>query len=178
MNRSKKVVIIMTILTCLFTFQAFSIGAGIQFGLCPAFDINASEIKNTDFEGNITGSLKLFRLPVNLGLGLNFGVEKSLLSFGLAAFTDYWVLDMQLVNTWNFYAGIGAYLKLMTNSCWNIQSTIGSRFFAGMNWLFIDNYLEYYVQINTIPSYVRNFSDRNGFFRLITPLETGLRVHF
>lgn len=178
MYRSKKIVLIMAILTSIFTFNAFSIGAGIQGGICPAFDINGSQVQNTDFEGNLTGSLKLFRLPINLGLGINFGVENSLLSLGIAAFTDYWVLDMQLVNTWNFYAGVGAYLKLMANSCWNIQATLGSRFFAGMNWLFIDNYLEYYVQINTVPCYVRNISDTHGFFRLITPLETGLRVHF
>ena len=70
MNRSRKIAIIISLILGLFTFKTFSLGAGFQVGLIPALDINQDNIKLDDFETNITGTLRLFRLPGTLGLML------------------------------------------------------------------------------------------------------------
>ena len=93
MNRSRKIAIIISLILGLFTFKTFSLGAGFQVGLIPALDINQDNIKLDDFETNITGTLRLFRIPGTLGLGLNIGKENSLYLLGLAGFIDYWTID-------------------------------------------------------------------------------------
>lgn len=178
MNRSRKIAIIISLILGLFSFKTFSLGAGFQVGLIPALDINQDNIKLDDFETNITGTIKLFRIPGTLGLGLNIGKENSLYLLGLAGFIDYWTIDYQIKNTWNIYSGCGIYSKFMVNSNSKFQISLGPRFFLGCNWLFVDNFIEFYTQITTIPTYVRNISDHTGFIRVNIPFETGLRFHY
>ncbi|MCR5189245.1 MAG: hypothetical protein K6C97_09945 [Treponema sp.] len=178
MRTSKRLAIFFILISGLFSFNTFALGAGVQIGLIPAFDINQDGIKVNDFEANLTGTVKLFRIPAAFGFGMNAGMEDSKFIFGAAGFFDYWVMDLQLKNTWNLYSGFGLYGKFMFNTDSKAQTSIGPRFFLGCNWLFIDNYLEYYAQITAIPTYVRNLSDSRGFFRLNLPFETGLRLHF
>jgi len=122
--------------------------------------------------------LKLFRIPATLGLGMNIGQENSKYILGLAGFIDYWSIDYQIKNTWNIYSGCGIYSKIMVNTDSKLQLSIGPRFFLGFNWLFVDNYIELYSQITTIPTYIRNISDNTGFIRVNIPFETGVRFHY
>lgn len=178
MKNSKKTAAIIIIFIGLFSFNIYALGAGAQIGIIPALDLNQDGIEFNDFEANLTGTVKLFRIPAAFGFGMNAGREDSKFTIGAAGFFDYWAVDIQLKNTWNLYSGFGLYGKFMVNTSQECQATLGSRFFSGFDWLFIDNYLEYYAQITAIPSYVRNLSDSKGFFRLSIPFETGLRLHF
>lgn len=182
MTISKKIALATAIIFT-FTFNAFSIGAGVQTGFTPSFEINQDGGKLSNIEGNLTGTVKLFRLPVVFGAGLEAGTKNKTSGFtaGISAFADYWALDIQLKNTWNLYSGFGISCLIMTDFNSNWTGTAGFRTFAGCNWLFYDNYLEYYVQLNAVPSYTKLLSGtgtKEGSLRFSIPLETGVRLHF
>ena len=163
----------------LFTSEAFATGAGVQLGAVPGLLINQDSVKLENFTGSLTGTMKFSRVPVVVGAGLEGGKLFSDFDFGLAAFGDYWFLDLQLINTWSFYSGFGLSGKLLTAnfSDWNLEA--GARFFAGMNYLLWDGYLELYAQQTIVPTYICNLKKVwNGNFMLCLPVEAGVRMHF
>ena len=155
-----------------FSTKGFALGAGIQFSGIPGLLINQDEVTLGNMTGNVTGTYRLERVPLTVGSGLEFGEVYSDFDYGFSLFADYRAFNFQLINAWSFYSGFGAVAKLLTSdfSDWNVAA--GARFFAGMNWLFYDGYLELYVQQNVVPTYLRND------FMLNLPLETGVRMHF
>ena len=175
----KKFILSISILFVL-TMNSYSLGAGVQAGVSPSVDINESGLFMNNTIGNLTGTIKLFRIPAVFGFGLDAGVDNSQFIFGISGFFDYWFLDYQIKNTWNLYSGAGVSVKMLMDLDSNFILNAGPRFFAGMNWLFYDNYVEYYVQLNINPNFVMPISSdlQNGIFRLAFPVETGVRLHF
>ena len=188
MNHTKKIALITLFFAFIFTENIFSIGAGAQIGAIPSIDIDENGVNFKDFEGNLTGTVHLFRIPAVFGFGVNIGKDSfdkdndnSDFVLGLAGFFDYWISEIQLDNIWNLYTGFGFYGKVMMDFDKNFTASLGPRFFVGTNWLFIDNYVEYYAQMNIVPTYVTKLTDfagKSGKFRLCLPLETGVRLHF
>ena len=179
MNHSKKIILISIIFfLCLTSLSAT--GAGFQLGGNPGLLFKDGQVKCEKLSATATGTIKLSRLPLTAGLGFEAGKSFSDFSYGLYAFADYWLIDLQLKNTWNFYSGLGACGSLLTSDFKNFGMTAGARIFAGTNWLFWDNYLELYLQQNIVPSYAVNLNkpDSDGSFMLCFPLEAGLRFHF
>lgn len=160
-----------TLLFC-FTTKIFALGAGAQIGGVPGLLINQDDISLENMTANVTGTLRMERVPLTIGSGLEFGKIYSDSGFGFSLFADYRTIDVQLINTWSFYSGFGATVKFLTNDFADWSIATGARFFAGMNWLFYDGYLEFYVQQNVVPTYL------NSDFILNLPLETGVRMHF
>ena len=160
--------------------KAYSLGAGIQLGAVPGILINQDDIKFEELTANITGTFKLERLPVTAGTGLEFGKFYSDFNYGFSAFADYRTIDIQIVNTWSLYSGFGANAKFLTDDFKDWSFAAGARFFAGVNTLFYDGYLELYAQQNVVPTYLKNLgrSDGNAAFMLCLPFEAGLRMHF
>lgn len=148
---------------------AFATGAGIQAGLKPEVLINQHGKDFNGFSGTISGSLRLSRIPLVVGAGLELGKE----GYGLMAFADYWVVDLQVKNTCNFYSGFGFCADVLTKSFKDFSYSAGTRFFAGLNWLFYDNYLEVFAQQNIVPTY----KSTNNFI-IALPFEAGIRMHF
>ena len=177
MHCSKKFFVLFIILS-LFSFEAFSIGAGVQFSGIPAADINQDGISVNNYQTKITGTFRLFRIPAALGLGLEVGSDFNQLVLGPSAFVDYYFTDIQIENNWNFYAGAGFDAKFMFSKDYDPFFSAGIRFIAGMDWVFFDNYLEYYVQTVASPSYVLYSSEDKGMFRFSIPIENGVRLHF
>ena len=175
-----KVFLTSCLLILILPAKAYSLGAGIQFGTVPGILFNQDDIKLEELTANITGTFKMERLPITAGTGLELGKLYSAFNFGLSAFADYRAIDIQLVNTWSLYSGFGASAKLLTDDFedWNLAA--GARFFAGVNTLFYDGYLELYAQQNVVPTYLKNLgrSDGNAAFMLCLPFEAGLRMHF
>ncbi len=179
MNRNKKI-----ICTALFIFSILAkisaTGAGVQAGANPGLFMNESSVKLEKITGTLTGTLKFSRIPMVVGFGFEAGKAFSEVSYGFSGFADYHAVDVQIINTWNFYSGFGAAGSLLTSDFkdWNVAA--GARFFAGMNWLFWDNYLEFYIQQNVVPSYTRSLTvaDSKGAFMLALPFESGIRLHF
>ena len=171
MKRITKLVLLASFLFC-FTSKAFALGCGFQFGGIPGLLINQDEVKLENITVNLTGTFKMERVPLTVGSGLEYGKIFSEYNYGFSLFADYRAVDFQLKNTWNLYSGFGATVKLLTSDSdtWNLSA--GARFFAGMNWLFYDGFLEYYVQQNVVPTYYEKD------FILCLPFETGLRMHF
>lgn len=180
MKWSFKPILAAATIILLFNSNIFAIGAGIQAGAVPGMLINESNVKFENFTCNITGTVRLSRFPIVAGTGFEFGKFFSDFDFGFSAFADYWAIDCQLKNTWNLFSGFGLSCKFLTNDFrnWNLET--GPRFFAGINRLFYDGYLEFYAQQNIVPTYIKNISnsETKAAFMLYLPFETGLRMHF
>lgn len=171
--------ILITILfSFIFSFNVYSLGAGIQMSYNPALDFNTNETKLDSHDGNITGTVHLFRIPAVFGFGLEFGSNYSDFYMGTSGFFDYWFIEHQIKNTWNLYSGAGITARYMFNFNNSQYIEAGPRIFAGMNWLFLDNYIEYYLQLTAVPEFLYNFSSQKYGYRLSTPIETGVRLHF
>ena len=156
-------------------------GAGVQAGFFPAAAISEEGFSAGAAELNLTGTMRFTRIPLTFGAGLTAGCLESGTSIGLSSFADYWISDAQIKDNWNIYTGFGALLSLQYDfeDDWSI--TAGPRFFAGMDWIFIDNYIEFYVQQNVVPALYLPFSTslptEKGFL-LMFPFEAGVRLHF
>ena len=180
MKRTIKIAGIALLLLFCFTTKIFALGAGAQIGCIPGLLINQDDISLENMTANITGTFKMERVPLTIGSGLEFGKIYSDSGYGFSLFADYRTIDVQLINTWNFFSGFGASIKFLTSdfSDWNIAA--GARFFAGMNWLFYDGYMEIYLQQNLVPTYIKNLSqsETEPDFMLCLPFEAGIRLHF
>lgn len=180
MKALKKTLISLVILASVFSGKAFATGAGIQAGLNPGIFINHETKSLENFTGNITGSLRLSRIPAVIGAGFEGGKFFSDFNYGLSLFGDYWALEHQLKNTWSLYSGFGASAKFLTDDFKDWSLSAGARFFAGINTLFYDGYLELYAQQNIVPTYLKELTrkDSTAAFMLCLPFEAGLRMHF
>ncbi len=173
-----------TLLSALFalciTSNVFATATGIKIEGSPGLLINDSNVKLDRLTGKFIGNMKFGRIPISTGLGIAFGKNADEFSYGIAGFIDYYVLDIQLKNTWNLFSGFGAEGDLLTKNLYDWKASFGAKFFIGMNWLLYDNYLELYVQQNVVPTYVKdlNESGLKGDFILSLPLEYGIRMHF
>lgn len=180
MNRSKKIITVSALFILIVTTKLFATGAGIQLTGTPGFFINEENVKPEQFTGRIIGTVRLNRIPLSAGFGFEAGKAFSDFAYGFTGFADYYAIDLQLKNTWNLYSGFGAEASLLTTNFKNWGMTAGARFFAGMNWLFWDNYLEFYIQQNVVPTFTKNLnnSTSKAGFTLSLPLDCGIRFHF
>jgi len=180
MNRLAKALSALTILFFVTTSNLFALGAGVQAGVTPAFDIKQNETSFSEIDGTLVGTFRLFRIPAVFGFGLSAGSCNSQFNAGVTGFFDYWLLDCQIKNTFNLYAGAGLTAGMNFGFKENSQSVItaGPRLFTGLNWLFLDNYIEYYVQTNIFPAFAKPLNSSDYNFRLSVPVETGVRLHF
>lgn len=177
MSLSKKATVICFLL-CLFSVKVFSIGAGIQFSGIPSFDIQQEGISINNYEAKLTGTFRLFRIPASFGLGIEAGADFNQFIFGPSAFFDYYFIDTQIENNWSYFAGAGLSGKAMFTTSFDPSLTAGLRLVTGMDWVFLDNYIEYYSQIVLEPSYVFYPSAGRSLIRIGVPIETGVRLHF
>ncbi|BDC93929.1 hypothetical protein [Treponema bryantii] len=180
MQNSKKSLFLIVFLIIVFHAKIFATASGVQISGNPGLLINEEGTKLENFTGRITGTIRLNRIPVATGFGLEAGKEDSDFAYGFYGFADYYAIDLQLKNTWNFYSGFGAEASFLTTDFKNWGITAGARFFAGMNWLFWDNFMELYIQQNVVPGYAKNLSDSDskGVFILSLPFDAGIRFHF
>ncbi len=163
----KKTALLIT--SILLITKAFCTGAGVQGSIKPSLFISDEKIEATDLSGTLTGTIRMSHFPIVVGAGLEAGNN----GYGLSAFADFWALDIQIKNTWNFYGGLGAGGGVLTSDFKKLLAYIEPRFFIGMNWLFYDHYIEVYTQQNITPSFK---SDKT--FSLELPFEAGVRLHF
>lgn len=173
-----KKIIIFTIFFSFLSSFSFALGTGVQAGAGPSFDVDNTEVQYSNLDVSLIGTIKFFRIPAVFGFGIEAEKLNSETLVGASTFFDYWILDCQLHNTWNLYSGVGISAKFLMDSNKNSAIDLGPRIFIGSNWLFLDNYIEYYVQLNAVPSYFKNLSGGNGTYRLSTPIETGVRLHY
>ena len=180
MSHSKKLITIFSFIFLSSLSHIFATGAGVQLSGNPGLFINQDSIKPEQFTARATGTIKSGRLPLAFGFGLEAGKNYSEFNYGISGFVDYHALELQLKNTWNFYSGFGAEGSLLTHNFEGCTMNAGARFFAGMNWLFYDNYLELYFQQNLVPAYSKVLSDSKSQAAFIFgfPLEAGIRMHF
>lgn len=167
-----------------FCTKVFAIGAGFSVSANPTASFNlfsANPSTDFNFSADVDGSLRFSRIPLVLAFGGEIALPGSSLSnnfgFGVNLNCDYWFIDTQIYNTWSFYSGAGLALNFLYNTINSFSFSSGIRFFAGVNVTFLDNYIEYFVQLNAVPQFTvctNSYKD----FSLKFPVETGLRFHF
>lgn len=162
----------------LFSGKAFSLGAGVQMDCIPDLNVSFSDINYSGTNVCLTGTVRLMRLPVVLGFGIETGDITGLFSFGINGFADYWIFNEQIYNTLNFFAGIGLSGKLLTSKDFIWSTGANFRFVTGINYLFYDNYLELYIQNAISPGFKKVLPDGDFIFDISIPVEIGMRVHF
>lgn len=173
----KKYLIIISLLL-LSSFKISAIGAGAQCSIIPSLTPSSSSINYKGLNASITGTIKFMRIPASFGFGLETGDNSETFSFGINCFFDYYFIDTQIKNNWNFYSGLGISGKLLTNKDLFWQTGANFRILAGANCLLYDNYLELYGQFAIAPGLVKAFSESNCLFVINLPVEIGMRVHF
>lgn len=155
----------------------FAIGAGVQIGGIPSFPINQDKFYYGT-NANITGTIKFMRIPMALGAGLEAGNNVEISTFGISAFADYFFIDKQIKNTWNFYGGLGLSGRFLFDFDNNFFAGANLRLVTGMNYLVYDNYLELYVQDAISPGFIKSLTNDNFIFNVNVPIEAGIRFHF
>ena len=171
----RKTVCLCVIFASVFCTKLFAIGAGVQLGTGPSiyniFDKQTdSAVKIQHFE-NITGTIRFFRIPAVVGFGLETGVINDTFAFGVSGFADYWLLNFQIKNNWNFYGGAGISGEVLLSAKSDFLYSVGARAFCGVDAVFFDNFVEFYVQLTANPCFLPEFL-------LKIPVETGIRFHF
>lgn len=160
-----------------FLSNIFAIGAGVQIGGIPSFPIKQDKLYYGT-NANATGTIKLMRLPIVFGFGLEAGNNVEISTFGFSAFADYFFIDKQIKNTWNFYGGLGISGRFLFNLEKNTFAGANLRLVTGMNYLVYDNYLEFYVQDAISPGFIKSLTNDNFIFNINVPIEAGIRFHF
>ncbi len=180
MNHHKKIAAISALFLLCLTTKIFATATGVQIGGNPGLYITDTNIELERLTGKFLGTAKAGRLPLTTGFGFEFGKNANEFSYGITGFADYYVIDIQLENTWNLFSGFGVEGNLLTKTLYDWTASMGARFFIGMNWIFYDNYIELYFQQNIVPTYVKELNEPGlaGDFILCLPLEVGVRMHF
>ncbi|MBP5520769.1 MAG: hypothetical protein J6X84_09380 [Treponema sp.] len=173
---------ICTFFVVIFVFisKGFSTGAGIQAGIVPGVLINKDEVPSHKLTTVLTGTIKSGRLPLVVGFGFEAGQTLTDFSYGIKGFCDYWLIENQLQNTWNFFSGLGFSGSIQTYDFQDFNFEVSARAFVGMNWLFYDHFLEFYVQQNIAPTYIKSTNDlvQKNNYLINFPFEAGLRMHY
>lgn len=176
-KKSKKFFLICS-LFIIFSTKAFSIGAGAQISLIPSMYFGNEKVNFSSLEFNATGTIRLMRFPVVFGIGLEGASYNSNFSFGASAFADYWLIDKQIYNNWNWYFAAGLSGKFMTSVESEKSLNAAVRAVVGVNCLLLDNYIEVYAQGVTAPGITKDFETSSTYFNINFPVEIGARVHF
>jgi len=170
MSKFAKKTILALVALFVMSANAYSTGAGVQFGASPNKD---------GINGNIMGTFRLMRFPIVFGFGVEAGSINNNFDIGLSGFGDYWILDKQLYNTVSLYAGPGLGVHILSDKDFNLTGIAGVRAIVGVDYLLYDHYLELYAQCGAEPGILIPFTSNPALkFNLTFPCEIGLRVHF
>lgn len=170
MNHFIKKTALLFILLIVPIFCGFCIGAGAQLGVIPSAE---------SLEFSAAGTMRLDRIPIQFAFGLNGGSIDDECIFGMGGSVDFIFLNIQIINNWNFYsaAGLGGDFYLGTNK--NFYTSAGLRALLGMDFLFMDGFLQLYFQQVIEPCFVfKNDATYKNGLCLKFPIEAGLRFQF
>ena len=156
----------------------WAVGAGVQFQTSENLIISQEITEFNRLGAGISGNIKGSRFPFVFGSGINAEVVNSSFSLGFTSFFDYWLLDVQVKNNFNFYSGVGIGNNFTFSFDSEKSDLLNGRLFAGVNWLFLDNYIELYFQQNICPGVEFNITEKTNAFALSIPFEIGVRWHF
>ncbi len=169
-NHYKKVFLLL--ISILISSKIFALGIG------PALDFTAgNNFKNSDsptpiVEAGISCSIKADNIPFSLNIATDWNFSENI--FRAKASCDYWVLNPQLSDYTMFFTGLGATAGL--SACKNSAAfTAAPRLVIGLNWIFYDGFLEYFIQGAAEPEFT--FSNENNF-SLKFPCNAGIRLYF
>lgn len=179
MRNFKRISLCLFVLT-LFSTKAFSIGAGVQLGGCPAINFSLTDDKAkvaSDFSANIIGSIRLFRIPAQFGFGFQLNQDNTIFDYGINGIADYILFQVEALHNWSVYTLLGANGAIHFNSRKETVIHAGGRLGVGYSWIMRDNYLEFFSQVSCNPL-VEWKNGNPSLFKINVPLETGFRFHF
>ncbi|MFA6856847.1 MAG: hypothetical protein WCR31_06525 [Treponema sp.] len=162
-------------------------------GLGP--QLNLSSNLTAGYPGNFWGlscSAKFNSMPVYWSLSADTGdytykdsdnssVKTSFLRTTLTG--DYWVMNPTIKGIWKWYWGFGGTVSTTVSADWDLYLSVGPRAVIGMNWHFLDGFLELYTQGAFQPEIEFAFGSdgsANGIVRtpVYFPFNIGVRFWF
>ncbi len=165
------------VLLCLIFFlipqNVFSLGIGPQIDFA-----GGTDFENLLYEAGLSCSIKTDNVPISLGFSADWSLSEKL--FRANAVCDYWILNPQVSDYASFFAGFGgmagvSFGGLRKNE---IFFNAAPRFFFGLNWIFYDGFLEYFVQLAAMPEFSFGNIESENRFALKFPCNAGIRFYF
>ena len=151
----------------IFSANIFSMGIGPQLDFSAGTDGNGGI-----FQAGISCSMKADNFPLAVSVATDYDFSENSMNAGISC--DYWIFNPQIGNYSSFFAGPGAFAGGSFSS--------GSAFFCaaprlvlGVNWIFYDGFLEYFVQAAVQPEWKIGTTAE---FSLKVPCNAGLRLYF
>lgn len=176
--------------------KIFATALGPQLNLDYGFIVTPLPDGYTSFFGNFRFgsalSAKFDALPVFWAFSFdaakhqydsnNEKVSAWILTF--AASADWQLINAEIKGLWHWFGGFGIVADVgFTTTRTNVYTGFGPRAFIGMDWFFMDGFLELYAQQVLQPMLHFAFGNdarENGAFRFAVrfPSEIGLRFYF
>lgn len=160
------------LISLLISSKIFALGIG------PVLDFTAgNDFKNSAFtamivEAGISCSIKADNIPFSLNIATDWNFSENI--FKAKATCDYWIFNPQISDYTQFFSGLGAAAGL--SACKNSAAfTAAPRLVIGLNWIFYDGFLEYFIQGAAEPEF--SFGNGNNF-SLKFPCNAGIRLYF
>jgi hypothetical protein len=183
----KKILMLVAALVLSSPAVVFATGLGPQLNLSPNF---AAEYPDS-FWG-LSCSAKFNSIPVYWALSADTGdytykdsdnssVKTNFLRTTLTG--DYWVMNPTIRGIWKWYWGVGGIVSTTVSAGGNLYLSVGPRAVIGMNWHFLDGFLELYTQAAFQPEIELAFGEdgsANGIVRapVYFPFNIGVRFWF
>lgn len=137
-------------------------GIGIQGG--PAIGIMDNGTTEASFAEDVAITFRFTETsPFVFGLSESNGLKR------FAVFADFWLINKPLTETFNLYAGAGAYAGAAISP---FRFSVGGRIPIGVNAFFLNDFIEPYAQI--VPSAGFAFGSGGGL-QVSIPVNIGIR---
>ncbi|MBR7063840.1 MAG: hypothetical protein IKI31_01600 [Treponema sp.] len=189
----KKILVLFITLLLTFSTKVFATGLGPQVNFNFGFTPGHASYGYTN--GGVALSAKFDSLPVYWAFSMNFA--KTGLTYidndftvhnpwriNIGATADYWFLNKEIIGLWHWYWGVGGAADIgFTTYATTCYIGVGPRVLIGMNWFFMDGFMELYAQQVAQPMIqfaIGPDGTDNGVFRfpIYFPAEVGLRFYF
>ena len=189
----KKVMIVLACLMLSLGSKIFATGLGPQVNFNYGFTPGHADYGYLN--GGVALSAKFDSLPVYWAFSMNFsktglyyldnsGVAHVPWRINLGVTADYWFFNKEIKGIWHWYWGVGGAADLgFTTYKTTSYIGLGPRVLIGMNWFFMDGFMELYAQQVAQPMIqfaIGPDGTDHGIFRvpLYFPGEVGLRFYF
>lgn len=162
--------LIIAALALFFSAEIFSMGIG------PQLDFSAgTDGSEGIFQAGISCTMKADNFPLVVSVATDYDFSENSLNAGISG--DYWIFNPQIGKYSSFFAGPGVFAGGSFGGTEESGALfcVGPRFVLGLNWIFYDGFLEYFVQAALQPEWK---TGKSTDFNFKVPCNAGIRLYF
>ena len=160
----KKLFLKVCIFLAAVNLSAMGIGPQLDFSI--NFDNKVSE------NAGISCSIKTDNQPFVIGVATDYNYIENI--FDAYITCDYWIFNPAIGNYSYFFAGAGIMAGSSIKSA-NVTFNAAPRIITGINWIFYDGFLEYFIQAALQPEIQLG---KKSNMLLTVPVNAGIRLYF